>query len=314
MNAYMKAYPWQISEVEPKDRNDILALCDKLYQQIHGMAQGREEYIQNYIDEWIRTRGDKNIFLKATINGRIVGIGNFSFLTENEAIIEGGRVDKEFWNRGIATSLLEVTLEKAKQKLCHPIIVRFLTDSYNEPSLALARRIGMVQVAEFRALEKDFSSAVLIYSADIEALSLDEKDVAWHFVDASEVFNKGGRLFLTGWRVRNFTRSDFDKFSSQNGVFVTHDGKGNITGLVLVNRHQRSTIRHKPTVEIPLIIAKNAESWRKLLGALGSFVTQEMPNMIVFFVNNPLAENLLRREGFSQKIDHTDVVLAMQLV
>lgn len=126
-----------------EDREAVFAFCARTW--------GDDgDYIPYVWDEWLADmRGESalhGVVLVATLDGRPVGITHLRMLSDDEAWIEGVRVDPAERRTGVGRALIGHALKTAQGR--GATVARFFTDETNVASQQLFARFGFVRVAQ----------------------------------------------------------------------------------------------------------------------------------------------------------------------
>ena len=104
---------------------------------------GGEDRVPGEFDRWVTHRTGP--FFVAEANGRVVGMGKLTILSDDEGWLEGGRVAPRYRRRGIATALIAHRIAVARERGLR--VLRFSTASDNTPIHKAARRFDFQRVA-----------------------------------------------------------------------------------------------------------------------------------------------------------------------
>lgn len=103
------------------------------------------DYIAKVWDDWLADQ--EGPFWVAEASGRAVGIAKLTFHSQEEAWMEGLRVDPNYRGKGVARALHQKCVEKAKARGVR--VVRFATHSANRPIHRLAKEFRFRKVSAF---------------------------------------------------------------------------------------------------------------------------------------------------------------------
>lgn len=149
--------------VTPEDKEEILSFTSNTWEW--------GDYIPEVFDEWLDPKnGD---FIKAVLDGKIVGISHIGYLSDWEAWLEGLRVHPDYRGIGIGTFILDASLEILKEKKIK--VARNAITSTNTASQNLVRKRAFELVGEFlsssrKTHRKDISGLREAEIRDIEKL------------------------------------------------------------------------------------------------------------------------------------------------
>lgn len=126
-----------LEKVKPEDKEEILSFT------LNTWSWG--DYIPEIFDEWLDPKnGD---FIKALLDGKIVGISHIGYLSSWEAWLEGLRVHPDYRHIGVGTFILDATLEILKEKRIK--VARNAITSTNIASQNLVKKRNFELAGEF---------------------------------------------------------------------------------------------------------------------------------------------------------------------
>lgn len=301
-----------IRPVAPEDREAIVSLCSDLYCRIHGEPYklGSQEYVINYLDDWIQDQFVGNVFLKATAGERVVGVGNLAFLGDGEVMLEGGRVAHDYWRQGVASSLIKESILRAKELYGGgPLMVRFMTDSDNHASIQLAKKCGLTLKASFRVLEGMVLQASPNFKTDEIRLVTDPR-VAWEFLVLMDTFRLN-QFYASGWRVKVLTRDKLSEFVTERCVYCLV-GTGGSMRAIAGFHSSPSRVRLMPTLQIAFIHGLTLMDVRVMAELMRSVLcrhaTSESMHVMFHFVEQDGLSATMQELSLLQERDHLDLV------
>ena len=155
------------------------------------------DYIPQVFDEWLAD--ESGAFLAADWEGRLVAIGKVTFLTPGEAWLEGLRVAPDMRGRGIARHFTDHEIRLAKQRGAQ--MVRYATSSANEAIHKIACQQGMHKIAGYTG----FNASAIEGPPQAHRLTSEWEQIAWRFIQQSEVYQATHGLYDTGWKWQQLT-------------------------------------------------------------------------------------------------------------
>jgi GNAT superfamily N-acetyltransferase len=183
-----------VRPARPEDRDAVLAFC------AHTWDDG--DYIEYVWDDWLKD--DRGVLLVGLYNGQPVAINHMQMVSDDEAWLEGMRVDPAYRREGFGRILTSRTLVAAREH--GAAVARLFTSSHNVASQGMIGRFGFTRVAEmvrFRgpafAPEEAASVVTLAHpgAADFERL--------WEWLVQSNLAPLTGGLEYSGWKARALT-------------------------------------------------------------------------------------------------------------
>ncbi len=181
-----------------EDREAVLAFCDRI--------DGEQDYIRWVWDEWLREQqAGSGALLVGLLDGRPVGIIHLRMLSDDEAWIEGIRVDPDVRRRGIARVLTSRALVAARER--GATAVRLLVDADNLASQGLLARFGFTRVAELARYRAPSLPADATEPAGIQLATGAEDDFEriWSWLEQSNLTPFNGGLEIAAWAARAVT-------------------------------------------------------------------------------------------------------------
>lgn len=185
----------EVRPARPEDRDAVLAFC------AHTWADG--DYIEYVWDDWLKEDG-KSVLLVGLLDGQPVGINHMRMLSDDEAWLEGIRVDPAYRREGIGRVLTSRALVAAREH--GATVARLLTAFDNVASQGMLARFGFLRVAEmalFRgpALAQDDGVAI----ATPTRPGPDDFERLWEWLVQSNLAPLTGGLEYADWQARALT-------------------------------------------------------------------------------------------------------------
>jgi RimJ/RimL family protein N-acetyltransferase len=163
-----------IEKVKQEEAQELLWYLKRIGGESDNLSFGAEglplsvEQEQEYIRGNINS--DKNVMFVAKRDGKIIGDCSFSSLPRRFSHRGkiGMAVLKEYWNHGIGTNLLEMTIAFAKE-IAKAEVISLEVRSDNTRAIALYKKIGFQKIGRFK---KFFKINGEYYDADLMNLYL----------------------------------------------------------------------------------------------------------------------------------------------
>ncbi len=215
-------------EVRParaEDRDAVLAFCDRI--------GGEQDYVRWVWEDWLREeREGRGTLLVGVLDGRSVGIIHMRMLSEDEAWIEGIRVDPDVQRRGIARVLTSKAMVAARER--GAAVVRLFVDAGNVASQGLVARFGFTRVAEVvyysaPALEgapRADDGARLVTAGE------DDFERIWAWLEQSNLTPFNGGVEIADWAARAVTEPVLRAHLAAGEVWLLQ-GQGTIQALAI---------------------------------------------------------------------------------
>ena len=189
----------EVRRARPEDRDAVLAFCTQTWDD--------GDYIEEVWDEWVAD--ERNTLLVGALDGVPVALEHVRIVGEDEAWLEGIRVDPSYRRRGFGRVMISRGLVAAREM--GATVARLLTSSTNVATQRLADRFGMVKIAEMirygaPALKPDES--VEEAAAEVAPLTTPgEQDFEriWSWLEQSNLAPLNGGLEMTDWHAEALT-------------------------------------------------------------------------------------------------------------
>ncbi len=200
----------EVRAAQAEDRAIVLAFCE------HTWEWG--DYIERAWDGWLSDPEGR--LLVATANEKPVGVVHLQMLTENDAWIEGLRVDPAQRKQGIGRALNETAMAEAMNRGATDI--RLATESINTASIQLARSLHMRQVGAFTL----YSAAPILLPSKraiqetTQVATLDDLDAIIDYLNVSNVFPLTGGLYYVKFTACPITTELLEQKIAQQNVYL----------------------------------------------------------------------------------------------
>ncbi len=185
----------EVRPARPEDRDAVLAFC------AHTWSDG--DYIEYVWDDWLKEDG-KGVLLVGLLDGQPVGISHVAMISDDEAWLEGIRVDPAHQREGFGRILTSRSLVAAREH--GAAVARLITSSENEASQGMFARFGFVRVAEMVR----FRGPALAQNDAVEVTTLarpgpDDFERIWEWLVQSNLAPLTGGLEYADWQARALT-------------------------------------------------------------------------------------------------------------
>ncbi|MDY6775029.1 MAG: GNAT family N-acetyltransferase [Halobacteria archaeon] len=182
-----------IRDARPEDREDVLGFASETWD--------GWDYIPEVWEDWLE-EGD---LLVGDVEGTVVGVIHLVGVSEDEAWIEGLRVDPDYRREGVATRLVEAAEERAREGGRQ--VIRCMVFGSNSVGHELFEDLGFGHVASLRHAR----AFGFPYSTSLER---DENEEFADVVEGTEAHEEMGGLYVCDWRAASLGTSledvDFD--------------------------------------------------------------------------------------------------------
>jgi ribosomal protein S18 acetylase RimI-like enzyme len=184
----------EVRPAQPGDRDAVLAFC------AHTWSDG--DYIEYVWDDWLAD--DRGELLVGLLNGHPVAINHLQMVSDDEAWLEGMRVDPQYRREGFGRILTSRTLVAARERGAS--VARLITSSDNIASQGMITRFGFVRVAEMvRYRGPVFTTDDTTPTATLARPGADDFERLWEWLEQSNLAPLTGGLEYGGWQARALT-------------------------------------------------------------------------------------------------------------
>jgi len=198
-------------EARPEDREAVLAFC------VHTWEWG--DYIEYVWDEWLHDPNGK-LFV-ATVDGQPAGVAHVQMLTENDAWLEGIRVDPTYRQLGLATTLHQAMQLEAMQR--GATNARLVTESTNIAAITLTEHGGFRRIGAFAPFK---AAPVATPSKQQYALQKPQLAAAANipdiidYLNASSIFPATGGIYYYGFTAYPITGKLLESKVAAGQVYI----------------------------------------------------------------------------------------------
>ena len=201
-----------------EDRAAVLAFCARTWDE--------GDYIESVWDEWMAdTTG---AFLVAELDGRPVAIVHMRMIADDEAWMEGMRVDPAVRRRGVGRVLTSRALVAARD--AGASVARLFTGASNVASQRLVTHFGLTRVAEvvyYQAnLQPDAAAGGTNPgppTARITHPGVGAFERNWEWLEQSNLSPFNGGLEFLGWVARGLTEPHLREYLAGGQVWLLEE-------------------------------------------------------------------------------------------
>lgn len=184
----------EVRPAQPGDRDAVLAFC------AHTWSDG--DYIAYVWDDWLAD--DRGVLLVGLLDGQPVAINHLQMVSDDEAWLEGMRVDPQYRREGFGRILTSRTLVAARERGAS--VARLITSSDNLASQGMITRFGFVRVAEMvRYRGPAFTTDDTTPTAALARPGVDDFERLWEWLEQSNLAPLTGGLEYGDWQARALT-------------------------------------------------------------------------------------------------------------
>jgi ribosomal protein S18 acetylase RimI-like enzyme len=283
------------------DREAVFAFCARTWED--------GDYIPEVWEAWL---GDaRGTLLVGTLSEHPVALAHVRMVGEDEAWIEGVRVDPTLRRQGIGRVLISRMLVAARER--GATVARLFTDSDNLASQGLFTRFGFTRVAELVG----YRGALLPTGEHAELASLtrpteDDFERIWAWLEQSTLAPFNGGLEIVRWMARAVTEPRLRRYLAEGRV-VTVEAYEMIQALAIAVPEELE-VAEQPT----LLMVRYCDGLADGIGRLAQALRREAAERSLGGVRLWLPDQLILRDamdgaGYERRSDHTMLIYAREL-
>ena len=197
-----------------EDREAVLAFC------AHTWEDG--DYIADVWDAWLHdTRG---ILLVGAAGDRPVALAHVAMLSDDEAWIEGVRVDPAERRQGIGRVLISRSLVAARERGAN--VARFFTSATNIASQQLFAGFGFVRVAEmvqYEANPATTNETARESGVTVSTPNDDEFEGIWEWLTQASLLPLTGGLEFLSWSARALNEPHVREYLAAHQIWLLRE-------------------------------------------------------------------------------------------
>lgn len=233
-----------IREITPQDKERVLAISRNIWD--------GEDYIADVFDDWVKDA--RGLFCGLWENGKLVGFGKLTYLSEYDIWLEGLRKDESCGVKGVGEKLSRQYINYLKGKKIRS--VRFSTYFGNIASITLNEKLGFKCIHTLSLKSKPITKK--IEYSDEWPVDFDLKAIHDYIMTSSYLHGTKG-FIGRGWVVYEYNLILLNEFYKHNKIIV-YSQNNEIKGCAIWDiKHQRDIIW------ICFLEAENDEILQKLL-------------------------------------------------
>lgn len=204
-----------IRVAQPKDKEDILKVCAKIWK--------GNDYIFNVIDEWLKN--ENSYFFVLEYDGKITHFERLRIPSDTDGWMEGLRGDTEYRGKGLAKKLSQYIIDFSKNKGLK--VVRAATYFKNDMSIKLTKQLGFSVSFDFlfawKKIENNNTSQI-----NQKPVQLTKKDLSklMEYINNSHLFKKDYKNFITnGWFYEKQSEYAWTRELEQGKLYTANPNK-----------------------------------------------------------------------------------------
>jgi ribosomal protein S18 acetylase RimI-like enzyme len=188
-----------------------------------------DDYIPYVWDDWLGGDPERGALLVAAWDGQPVGVIHWRLLGDDEAWIEGIRVDPAARRRGVGRAMVSRALAGADAHGAR--VARLMTSERNVASQQLVGRFGFVRVAEVARYEA--ASEEEVEGVAAARLGPEDFDRVWSWLEESNLRPFTGGLEFDYWAARALSEPALRAYLAAGEVWALEEW-GSLQALAVV--------------------------------------------------------------------------------
>ena len=202
-----------VRRARAEDRGAVIAFCATIWD--------GEDYVPYVWDDWLRD--ERGALLVAVAGDRPVGLVHVRMMSDDEAWLEGIRVDPAERRQGIGRALTSRALVEAREH--GAAVARLMTSADNTASQGLVARFGFVRVAEVMRYEATKATDSGVHGSERSAMRLGSNDFerVWDWLEQSNLRPFSGGLEMDYWAARALTEPTLRVYLAGGAVWALEE-------------------------------------------------------------------------------------------
>ena len=207
-----------VRRARQEDRAAVLAFC------AHTWTEG--DYIESVWDEWMAD--ESGAFLVAVLGDRPVAIVHVRMIADDEAWMEGMRVDPAVRRQGVGRVLTSRALVAARE--AGATVARLFTSASNTASQRLVTQFGLSRVAEVVYYQANIQPGAspeggdpIQANARITHPGVGAFERIWEWLEQSNLSPFNGGLEFLGWAARGLTEPHLREYLAGGQVWLLEE-------------------------------------------------------------------------------------------
>jgi ribosomal protein S18 acetylase RimI-like enzyme len=289
-----------VRRAQPEDRDAVLAFC------VHTWDDG--DYIAEVWDQWLAD--EHNALLVGVLDGTPVALEHVLMVGEDEAWLEGMRVDPAYRRLGFGRVMVSRALVTAREM--GATVARLLTSDTNVASHKLVERFGLVKVAEMvryrgAALKPEETAG----AAQLTVPSEQDFERIWAWLEQSNLAPLNGGLEITDWHAEALTEPLLGRYLAAGRVALLEEW--DTIGALAVALPHRWDEREPWTLAVRYIDGL-ADAIDRLAYALRQRATELVCTTVELWLPDALIlRDAMAGAGYEQHGDHAYWIYAREL-
>ncbi|MBW6516171.1 MAG: GNAT family N-acetyltransferase [Candidatus Cloacimonetes bacterium] len=245
---------FEIRRVRPEDKEIITDICSRIWE--------GDDYIPSIFDIWVNDK--KGEFTALLYEGKIVGMGKLTYLTDTDVWLEGLRADPQAKLHGVGKAINAYYLKKLKRRK-NIRSIRFATYFGNVQSRKLSENAGFRVIHtmsnKYYEIKKREQNRLL---RKIVKDKIDRAEVSFtelcDYIEKSKYLKLSKNFLCLSWTAYPYSREMIREFFYDTGQHFVIKRAGKIVGAVLYD----TNISNRSYTTISLLETKDLEIAKEL--------------------------------------------------
>ncbi len=205
---------YKFRKVTQSDKERVMEISSKIWE--------GHDFINNVFDYWVKdTEGE---FTLGEKDGVVVGFAKLTKHNENEAWLEGLRVDEKYANQGFGKAMTQYYISRAKAEGIDRIRLSAYVGS--KESVHIVEGLGFKKDGYFTTGWKDLDKEEVRASGAKTVINLMSTATAWDLITRGNAYYMSNGYVSYGWTFKKLTYELVESLVKEKCVYgVLRDGK-----------------------------------------------------------------------------------------
>ena len=217
---------FRFRKVAQSDKDRIMEISSKIWE--------GHDFIKYVFDQWVSdTEGE---FTLGEKDGVIVGFAKYTRHSDNEAWLEGIRVDEKYANMGFGKAITQYYISRAKAEGID--IIRLSIYIGSKESIKIAEGLGFKKDGYFTTAYKELDKTGAKSSAAKNIINIMSTATAWDLITRGNSYYMSNGYVSYGWTFKKLTYELADMLVKKKCVYgVLREGKVSSVMILTENSH-----------------------------------------------------------------------------
>jgi ribosomal protein S18 acetylase RimI-like enzyme len=291
----------EVRPARPEDRDAVLAFC------AHTWDDG--DYIKYVWDDWLDDA--RGVLLVGLLDGTPVGINHLRMVSDDEAWLEGMRVDPAYRRAGFGGVLTSRAMVAGRER--GAAVARLFTSSDNIASQGMIARFGFVRVAEMvRYRGPALPPGDPAQLATLTRPGPDDLERIWEWLVQSNLAPLTGGLEYLDWQARALTEPLLRGYLAAGQVRLIEEWDAIQALAIVVSSGPEPGWRETPTLTVRYMDGLADSIGRMALALRAEAATEHCERVELWLPNTLILRDAMDGAGYEGD-DETMLVFAREL-